>query len=84
MILDVVIGIFIYDMLTITFINVYRLYKNRQNIKLKNQYKAELETKGITILETQEDIEQYMKVLNKEHLKAVKNDDDSDDPRNNN
>lgn len=84
-ILYVVLGNILYQGILLAALTAVTYRRQKKAKKLQAKYKAELEKQGIRILETKEDVENYMKLLNKEHLQVVKSDeDDSRDPRNNN
>ena len=66
------------------FILAYLFFRKLN--KAKNELIKNLEAQGIKVLQTREEVEQYLKTQNKEHLKLVESDefDDAKDPRNNN
>jgi hypothetical protein len=82
LILAVVIGNIVYQLLVIGLVTAISYRRVRKAKELQAKYKKELEAQGIQILETAEQVENYMKKLTGNHLQVVK--DEKKDPRNNN
>lgn len=82
LIFAVVIGNIIYQLLVLAVASALTYKRVRKARALQAKYKAELEAQGVQILESVEDVENYMKKLTGNHLQVVK--DEKKDPRNNN
>lgn len=86
LIFGIVIGFLTYAF----YVNAKKFILAYMFLRKLNKARAELiknlEAQGIKVLQTREQVEQYLKTQNKEHLKLVDSDelDDAKNPRNNN